>query len=454
MIHHIIDLLEPPKAGSRIDFADFLKTGFALYGVAIHSIVAVVTPIGVYVVTRLTGITASVTTVWLQPLINVHGLHFISFLGGLSMGFSVYPALKKGKAKPISLIINRWLRNAPGMLCLLSLEFLWPLAGSGPLYTFVGQDILDNCHANWYRNVLFFTNYNPVMENCMNHTFWSSIDFQLFILGVVIMMVLARNRTLGITLIVLAGLGDFLVSGIIAHVYQTTHAMAAHPITVEKVIQYIDYIHNQTTNYMFTFIFGMSIGIYVVTGRNNTWSVGYPGVVIGLILLQLSSYSTVVYNNFGDLVDKAYIPIYLAGVKLFLSTGIALWILFFTYTPSKDTQETKETKKDTKKTDQVKAPPTAEPTNYFTISETDWGYRLFFAVSRLSTSLYLVNYWFIRWDFFTVRVPFETSIISFFKRFGYSVCFSEILAFLFYTILLAPIDSYRKMLFSPKEKLE
>lgn len=453
MIQNVIDLQEPPS-GSRIEVADFFKMGFAIYGVAIHSIIAVVTPIGVYVVSRLLGICMSVQTVWLQPLINVHGLHIISFLGGLAMGVAIYPLILKRKAKTSSLIFQRWLRNVPGMLCLLSLEFLWPVAGSGPLYTYVGKDILNNCHENWFRNVFFFTNYNPVMKNCMNHTFWSSIDFQLFILGVLVMVVLSRNTVLGILFIVAVGLTDFLVTGIVAHVYDTAHAMAAHPITYDSVIKYVDYIHNQTTNYMFTFVMGMSVGIYVVTGKNKH-QFPFPVIVFSFIIMNVSAYSTVLYNNYSDYVDRAYIPVYLAVVKILIGSGCALALLFFTATPpspkKSQTQEIKKTQTPEKETAITEAKTMSVVTEEPPI---DWGYRAFLVVSRLSTSLYLVNYWYIRYDFFTARVPYETSVMSFFKRFGYSVCFSEILAFLFYNILLAPMDAYRKMLFVDKVKVD
>lgn len=536
VVYHFVSLLEPNNS-NRIDIADIIKMIFAVYGVAVHSIIAVVTPIGVYAVTRLLGIVASVTTIWLQPLINVHGLHVVSFLGGFAMAFSTYPAVNRGNRSKgsISLILERWVRNAPGLFCLLAVEFLWPLAGSGPLYTYIGQDILDNCHKNWWRNVLFITNYNPVMENCMNHTFWSSIDFQLFFVGLGIILLMKRSTILGITAIVVVGLSDFLITGMIAHTYQTTHAMASHPITVDGVVRYIDYIHNQTTNYLFTFVVGLSVGIYIATGRNTRF-VGTPGLLISMVFILAGGYSTILYNNFGEYVDRKYIPLFLAGVKIFWASSNALTILYFTYTPpSHGGNTTKEGGKEAEKemlkpappkkdsnqnnnnkmwegeeeqfeelqqfeeqeqnlssqnsTDEKQTPlkrrngsdgdkscPKEENENraikgsdprksshkgskpqlsYYSQlfkNEATWFYRGFLAISRLSTSLYLVNYWFIRWDFFTVRVPFETSLISFLKRFGYAVVFSELLALVFYCVLLAPVDSYRRMLMSKRGK--
>ena len=43
----------------------------------------------------------------------------------------------------------------------------------------------------------------------------------------------------------------------------------------------------------------------------------------------------------------------------------------------------------------------------------DLGYNVFVALSRLSMSINLINYYVIRWDFFTSRIPFETRGFAF-----------------------------------------
>jgi hypothetical protein len=115
MIKQVSDLLEPNR-GNRIDSADAFKTIFALYGVAIHSIAAVVTPIGAYVLSRIQHVCEAVVHIWLQPLINTHGLHVMSYLGGLAVGSAFYPNAKKGKLRYGVAIYERFIRNVPGEL--------------------------------------------------------------------------------------------------------------------------------------------------------------------------------------------------------------------------------------------------------------------------------------------------------------------------------------------------
>lgn len=317
---------------------------------------------------------------------------------------------------------------------------MWPFVGAGPIYTYVADDIVENCSNNWYLNVFFITNYNPVLKNCVNHTFWSSIDFQLFLMGLLIIACMRKSLKLGIAMIGFFAAIDFGVTGIMAHIYQTAHGLAAHPLTAPGIIHYVDYIHNQTTNYMFTFLAGLSVAMYLV--EKGPLNVGTAGIIGSFIFMQLGAYSTITYNNYPHIFPKSTIPVFFAVVKICWAASNTLSIMYFAYRakPPKD-----------KKSETKEKPVEKKPEE---VQEASVGYRLYLMISRLSTSMYLVNYWFIRYDFFTARQPFEITTINFFKRFGYSVCFSEILAFFFYVILLGPLDSYRKRVYTSKKKTD
>lgn len=454
IIHNTQSLLEPGQAG-RDSAADLIKTAFALYGVAIHSIVAVTTPIGVYVLSRLNDIHSAIKIVWIQPFINVHGLHAISFISGMTMGFSTYPASKKQNGISYgSIVIERWLRNAPGVLCLIAIEFLWPIAGAGPLYTYVGDDVIINCSKNWMRNVFFITNYNPVSQNCANHTFWSSVDFQLFCIGLVAIYILSKSKKLGILFIAAVGFTDFALTTYFSIKYNTSHSMATYPMSVAKVIEYVDVIHNPTTNYLFTFISGLSLGAYLT--EKKAPNLGTISFVLAIVLWQVAAYSTAFFNDwYHDHPLAAQMTgAYFIFVKVIYTLSFVM-IMTFLVAKSQSSSKPKEGKSE-KESNGVTGEAKKIQSKSNSHDQSNLGYRLYLAVSRLSTSLYLVNYWFIRYDFFTAYAPFETSTISFFKRFGYSVCFSEMLAYAFHVIFLAPVDLYRRQWITPlfKKKVD
>lgn len=235
LVSNLTELFAADKS-SRLKTADIFKTGFSIYACAVHSIAAIVTPMGVYILNRQQDVASAVQTIWLQPLLNVTGLNIISFLGGLTLAISIYPNFKKRRSSYVKTIFNRWISTAPGIACLICMEFLFPIAGSGPMYTEIGQDAHDDCAKNWWKNILLIANWNPVLDNCANHTFWSSVDFQLFLLGLLAVFLFLKNTKLGISFCIFLGLMDFLITGYVNIKYDTVHALAAHPINVEWVV--------------------------------------------------------------------------------------------------------------------------------------------------------------------------------------------------------------------------
>ena len=71
------------------------------------------------------------------------------------------------------------------------------------------------------------------MENCANHTFWFSVDMQLFVMALVICWLYVKNRRLGVSVAIVLMMTDFIVTGYMSHVYKTTHNLGAYPLDVK-----------------------------------------------------------------------------------------------------------------------------------------------------------------------------------------------------------------------------
>lgn len=104
----------------------------------------------------------------------------------------------KGKLNFTAAILDRWLRFVPCIMSLVALEFCFPLLGWGPLYSKIGQNIVGRCSKTWFYNLFFLSNLLKSEEICAPHTFYSSIDFQLFVVGLVACWLLYRSRRLGV----------------------------------------------------------------------------------------------------------------------------------------------------------------------------------------------------------------------------------------------------------------
>lgn len=76
-----------------------------------------------------------------------------------------------------------------------------------------------------------------------------------------------------------------------------------------------------------------------------------------------------------------------------------------------------------------------------------WNAPLARAFIRLSFSVYVINYTFIRWDFFTSRVHNEVVPAPFHlltKRLWYTYILTFVAAYAFHVVIFAPLDNLRR----------
>ena len=76
-----------------------------------------------------------------------------------------------------------------------------------------------------------------------------------------------------------------------------------------------------------------------------------------------------------------------------------------------------------------------------------WNAPLARAFIRLSFSVYVINYTFIRWDFFTSRVhnevvPAPINLLT--KRLWYTYILTFVAAYAFHVVIFAPLDNLRR----------
>ncbi|XP_054152595.1 nose resistant to fluoxetine protein 6-like [Oppia nitens] len=128
------------------------------------------------------------TQIIINALLSVDTFFFIS-------GFLVvYLSVSKLRKQQNNIQLNfplflalRWLRFAPFLAAIMSINFLWPLIGTGPFFhqNYI-KHVTDPCVANWWTNFLFISNWLKPIDQCMIHTWYLSADFQLYLLAYVI----------------------------------------------------------------------------------------------------------------------------------------------------------------------------------------------------------------------------------------------------------------------------
>lgn len=110
-------------------------------------------------------------------------------------------------------------------MAMVAIDIIWPFFGSGPMYTQISRHLQSKCLSSWWMNLIALGNVQSAPENvsnnilnsrvvvwleqvnyffipcyyqCIPHTFYSSIDIQLYILGLIMVFLLCKKPTVGI----------------------------------------------------------------------------------------------------------------------------------------------------------------------------------------------------------------------------------------------------------------
>lgn len=120
-------------------------------------------------------------------------------LSGFLMSYLTMKQLdkSKGKINPLMLYLHRYIRLTPAYgLIMLVLSTVILHFGSGPMWSmFTVQS--DNCAENWWANLLYINNFIDQSHMCMGESWYLACDFQLFILGPLMVWPLWKYRRVG-----------------------------------------------------------------------------------------------------------------------------------------------------------------------------------------------------------------------------------------------------------------
>uniref|UniRef100_A0A182QD03 Nose resistant-to-fluoxetine protein N-terminal domain-containing protein n=1 Tax=Anopheles farauti TaxID=69004 RepID=A0A182QD03_9DIPT len=144
------------------------------------------------------------TRVGMEPLINSHAIlpwlesyHSVLvvastvsvdtffLLSGLLTCWSILNALdKRGRLSLPMMYLHRYLRLTPTLAALILFSAaLMRHAGSGPFWDGAMSLTTDTCQKYWWSALLYVQNYVNPREICLGHTWYLSVDMQLYLLS-------------------------------------------------------------------------------------------------------------------------------------------------------------------------------------------------------------------------------------------------------------------------------
>ncbi|EAT39710.1 AAEL008518-PA, partial [Aedes aegypti] len=137
----------------------------------------------------------------LETMIIVNGFQIIStfiVLGGFVFTVMFVQKMQETGRKPgwveiVMITVNRYIRLTPVYGLLLLFEATWYIRlHDGPFWRRGAETELTFCRRNWWINLLYFNNYYKQEEPCMQHSWYLACDFQLSIVGLILVTAILR----------------------------------------------------------------------------------------------------------------------------------------------------------------------------------------------------------------------------------------------------------------------
>lgn len=397
-----------------------------------------------------------------QAFTNEAGLTQIPVLSGFAVFYYVFPLIKDNKFPVFFAIITRFLNMIPGIIIITCFDTLWSLLGTGPYYTTVGTFILNKCTLNWWRNLLLINNFLPPLDICVCQTYFSSTIFQLFLLSIPVMYIYSRDRNLGRKVAIVMAMIGYTSLGYISYKQSLTPSLfvSINP-TGQKTVDYLETATIGIYGYMAGYFFGLIVCDYVMhdfrppIARGSIYNIFI--MFTGMGIQWVATYSLALFNVF-FILPFSLASLYIPTVRFMLHTAAGLYILWIYCLPPLTSTARKryrllydDAHQEFKK-ESTNSAWRQIILNWYPVFDEWLGLcnNIIIPMSNISVAFYLINYFFIRLDFFTSRVLFTYSWYWLFKRTTYAMILMTIYAFFFHLYFVAPFDTLMRYLIKSK----
>uniref|UniRef100_A0A182FHE2 Acyltransferase 3 domain-containing protein n=1 Tax=Anopheles albimanus TaxID=7167 RepID=A0A182FHE2_ANOAL len=208
-----------------------------------------------------------------------------------------------GAREAFQCILCRFLRLTPvyGFMVLLDATWLIRLQ-DGPIWRRLAETERTFCRNNWWANVLYVNNYLTVSEPCLQQCWYLATDFQLYVLGLLLLGLTCRYPKTRNPLFAIASVASILAPAIVTYVQRFEGVVMLRPEALKYVMWYdpmyrLMYIptHTNAGSYLAGLIGGLMyralkqrVGGIDATGRHDKlfrilWYAAFP-VAIAMLL--------------------------------------------------------------------------------------------------------------------------------------------------------------------------
>ncbi|XP_065173913.1 nose resistant to fluoxetine protein 6-like [Atheta coriaria] len=210
---------EPGTAGDQLECLSGIRS-FSMMWVVLGHIFSNTSTIGATNMIKLLEFMTDGWTMYIRGATVAVDSFFL--MGGVVM---IYVYLKSTKNKQTFNVflyyLHRYLRLTPALAAVLAVHLtILKHFGSGPFWNFIEAYGVVNCRKYWYGVLFYIQNYTNAYEMCIGHTWYLSVDTQLFVLSPLILFPIKRWPKLTLAAVLILTLASISSSFALAWVYE------------------------------------------------------------------------------------------------------------------------------------------------------------------------------------------------------------------------------------------
>ncbi|XP_059481900.1 O-acyltransferase like protein-like [Neocloeon triangulifer] len=254
------------------------------------------------------------------------------FIGGFLLARSFFRSSDQQPFDAVKFYVYRYLRLTVPLAIMVAF-YLTVLNhfGNGPIwFLLIGQRFIGTCQENWWQVVAYVNNYIGIDRQCLEQSWYTSVDMQVAWLSPMLLLPLAHSPKAGLQLASLLLVFSCALPGVVT--YLNNYPWSADIInTYFDVYRWLADIYNPTHARLTPYIVGILLAYFMQSNNAKSLKIGKKIVMLGWTLstaVCLAVLFTVVISFREDYVPDPIAAGFYAGLhKLGWSLGLA-WIVF------------------------------------------------------------------------------------------------------------------------------
>ncbi|XP_042896782.1 nose resistant to fluoxetine protein 6 [Parasteatoda tepidariorum] len=258
-------------------------------------------------------------------------------LSGFLMSYLYFQERTKRRSEIawINFYFHRFLRLTPIYVIVLAFfATVLPLLGSGPFWYWFDFKVEEHCQNTWWRNLLYISNFQDLLDQCMPWSWYLANEMQFFILSPIFLITLWRWPKTGYSVLVLFLCCSWISGFVITYYYGLTAGSISNPKDIAKDPAgyvynwktFMDKIYIKPYIRIAPYIIGIGLGHIMFKRRNASFKINRIYLWLGWLIAVLVALFCV-YGLYGQTLGIVGASFYNALSRTAWALSVA-WVIF------------------------------------------------------------------------------------------------------------------------------